>query len=114
MLRGALLAVALLAAVQQADATCYLLDTNAKCAVCWKTTYSSMNDKIGVTQMSECPAGVRQKWTKPLPEKMNAEKEYDAGYSLQLETSKFGHLRNVCLSKFPVAVVCSGFVKYYA
>jgi hypothetical protein len=97
MLRGALLAVALLAGVQQADATCYLLDTNSACAVCWTTTYSSMDDTIGFTQMSECPAGVLETWTKPLPEKMNAEQEYDVGYSLQLDMSKFGQLRKVCI-----------------
>jgi hypothetical protein len=31
-----------------ADAQCYLMDANAKCAVCWTTTYFAPDDKIGV------------------------------------------------------------------
>ena len=35
------------------------MSANAQCAVCWKTTYSAADDKIGVTTMSECPAGIK-------------------------------------------------------
>lgn len=46
--------LALAALVNEARAQCYLLDANAECAVCWKTTYGSPEDKMGVTTMSQC------------------------------------------------------------
>ena len=46
--------LALAAIVDEATAQCYLLDANADCAVCWKTTYGSPEDKTGVTTMSQC------------------------------------------------------------
>ena len=82
----------LLVGLVQVDAKCYLLDANADCAVCWKTTYHGIDDKVGTTKMFECPAGINEKWTMPLPEKMNAMEKYTAGYSLQLARDKFGHM----------------------
>jgi len=34
------------AQITQIDAFCYLLDANAKCAVCWKTIYMDLDDKV--------------------------------------------------------------------
>ncbi len=68
--------VLLAAAMPQAKATCYLMDANSQCAVCWKTTYSNAEDKTGVTTMAECPDGIQETWIKPLPETMYAMTEY--------------------------------------
>lgn len=87
-----LLLALLLAGVAQVDAKCYLLDANSECAVCWKTTYASPDDKAGDTVLSECPAGINEKWTKPLPEEMKAMEKYTVEYSLQLAREKFGHM----------------------
>eukprot|EP00277_Geminigera_cryophila_P005413 CAMPEP_0179432666 /NCGR_PEP_ID=MMETSP0799-20121207/17231_1 /TAXON_ID=46947 /ORGANISM="Geminigera cryophila, Strain CCMP2564" /LENGTH=563 /DNA_ID=CAMNT_0021210175 /DNA_START=215 /DNA_END=1906 /DNA_ORIENTATION=+ len=76
----------------QIDAFCYLLDANAKCAVCWKTIYMDLDDKVGVTKMEECPEGITETWTSPLPEKMHAMEKYVAGYTLVLDTKKFRHV----------------------
>jgi len=52
-------------------ATCYLEDSNAKCAVCWKTTYAAADDSTGVTKMSECDdAKVKVSWVTSPPDKM--------------------------------------------
>jgi hypothetical protein len=90
-----MVAVLLAATMPQTDAVCYLLDANAQCAVCWKTVYSSADDKTGVTAMSECPGGITESWIKPLPEKMIAMTEYMVEYQLALDRSKFGHKRGV-------------------
>jgi len=68
---------------------CYLIDSNAACAVCWQTTYESSTDIKGVRGMDECPAGVVAKWTDPIPFSMRAMETYNVGYSLQLDTTKF-------------------------
>ena len=87
-----LLAVVVAVGLPAARAACYLMDANADCAVCWRTTYRDAADKTGVTRMGECPAGLELVWTKPLPARMNAMVQYVAGYSLALNTTKFGHL----------------------
>jgi hypothetical protein len=89
---GSIVIAILLAITAGADATCYLLDANATCAVCWKTTYDRVDDKVGVTKMEECPSGVKVVWTEPPPVDMVADKEYGLKYSLQLDQAKFGHL----------------------
>ena len=74
--RWALVAVLFAAAMRQAEATCYLMDANSECAVCWKTTYADMEDKAGVTTMAACPDGIDEAWIKPLPDNMFAMTEY--------------------------------------
>jgi len=83
--------VLLAAAMPQAKATCYLMDANSECAVCWKTTYTDTEDKTGVTTMTECPDGIQETWTKPLPENMFAMTEYKVEYQLKLDRDRFGH-----------------------
>ena len=89
MATAILLAALLLAVVPRADATCYLLDANATCAVCWKTVYGDVGDKAGVTKMSECPEGILERWVNAPPTDMTADKEYDVAFSLKLDQSKF-------------------------
>jgi len=43
----------------QIDASCYLLDANAKCAVCWKTIYMDLDDKVLIACL--CGFGARGK-----------------------------------------------------
>ena len=88
----ALAALLLLAVVPHIDASCYLLDANAPCAVCWQTSYASSDDKTGVTKMAECPIGVEETWIVPLPEAMHAMEEYTVEYALKLDAAKFGHI----------------------
>jgi hypothetical protein len=91
--KGIILAL-LLSMLSQADASCYLMDANAKCAVCWRTTYKDKSDKTGITKMGECPEGIALKWTKTLPEDMISMHEYTTTYSLTLSTEKFGHKKS--------------------
>lgn len=53
------LCIALIASAGSASAQCYLMDANADCSVCWRTTYGSKNDTTGVTTVAQCPEGVK-------------------------------------------------------
>lgn len=90
-----LAAVLVLVALPRVASTCYLLDASATCAVCWKTTYGDLEDDVGVTKMSECPAGISETWKTELPETMYGGQDYPVVYELQLDQAKFGQFRKV-------------------
>lgn len=46
--------------------------------------------------MMECPVGIVETWTSPLPIELNAMETYDVGFSLQLDSTKFAHISKVC------------------
>lgn len=83
------LCLAFMLSVPTTHAQCYLMDADAKCAVCWKTVYSDADDKVGVTKMSVCPDTIVETWTEPLPEKMTALQEYMVTYSIRVDPEKF-------------------------
>ena len=79
----------ILFSVPAAHSQCYLMDADAKCAVCWKTIYGDADDKVGVTMMSECPDAIVETWDAPLPEKMLALQEYEVTYTIRVDPSTF-------------------------
>lgn len=85
----------LLAIAPTISSYCYLLNANAKCGLCWETTYGNPSDKTGVTIMTECPVGIVETWTKPLPAQMSSMECYDVGYSLQLDTAMLSQVTKV-------------------
>lgn len=65
-------------------AVCYLEDSAATCAVCWKTT------SAGLTTMAECPADAIQIQLETyLPNDLVADTEYKVGYTFRINTSVF-------------------------
>ena len=86
----------LLAIAPTISGYCYLLDANAKCGLCWETTYGDASDTTGVTIMKECPVGIVETWTKPPPTQMSSMQFYDVGYSLQLDTTMRSQVSQVC------------------
>eukprot|EP00961_Rhodomonas_salina_P172721 2329079-Rhodomonas_salina.1 len=71
--------------IPDVSAVCYLEDANADCEVCWRTSYSSAEDKIGVTALAECPDGVVAKWELPLPELMVEMVPYPVNFSIAID-----------------------------
>jgi hypothetical protein len=68
---------------------CYLEDANAKCTVCWKTVYSSADDKSGFTTMSECPTGLSVEYLQPPPLEMFEGQVYKAEYAVNIDLNKY-------------------------
>jgi len=105
----------LLAMVGRASGQCYLLDADALCEVCWKTTYASVSDNVGVTTVAECPEGLVEQWDVPPPEKMIALIPYTVTWSVNFNLTAFpvieGHIPHANLhSCIASRGVCSPFV----
>eukprot|EP00961_Rhodomonas_salina_P079463 1067710-Rhodomonas_salina.3 len=69
----------------QASAVCYLEDTSSTCSVCWVTAYSSADDKVGVTRMTQCPHNIKAAYDTALPHEMFEATEYPVTFSLQID-----------------------------